>query len=272
MQGALTTGEEDILFIEIEPTNTVSVLKTRIEFQTSHPPTAQSIFYNGKQLEDEAKTMEQYDVTPDSMLGLVVRKPKAASSAGPSRQQPAQRQQAQPPRTGVPDAETIRLQSVGNPEALAQLRAFSPELAEAIHDPARFKTTFDEVMNAKKDFDKRQREREAEYIRLQNADEFDMEAQARIAEILQEDAVEKERLHAAEYYPECKYPFFDVPWIEGLADRQPSCLRPGPHALYTSRSQWPHAQSICRFRGPANYHVSRLRREVRRNATSGQAI
>lgn len=155
--------------------------------------------------------MEQYEISPDSMLGLVVRKPKAAAPAGSSRQQPAQARPNQPPQSGIPDAETIRLQSVGNPEALAQLRAFSPELAGAIHDPERFKTTFDEVMSARKDYEKRQRDREAEYIRLQNADEFDMEAQTRIAEILQEEAVEKERLHAAEYYPECEYPSVGTP-------------------------------------------------------------
>ena len=61
-------------------------------------------------------------------------------------------------------------------------------------------------MSARKEFEQRQRDRQAEYIRLQNADEFDMEAQTRIAEILQEEAVEKERLHAAEYYPECRHP------------------------------------------------------------------
>ena len=36
------------------------------------------------------KTMEQYEVSPDSMLGLVVGKPKAAAVAGSSRQQPTQ--------------------------------------------------------------------------------------------------------------------------------------------------------------------------------------
>ena len=233
VQGASATGEEDILFVEVEPTHTVQVLKSRIEFQTSHPPASQAIFYNGKQLEDETKTMEHYEVTADSMLAMVVRKPKVAGSAGSSAQRPAQRQQAQAPQPGVPDAETIRLQSVGNPEALAQLRAFSPELAEAIHNPARFKSTFDEVMSARKDYEKRQREREAEYIRLQNADEFDMEAQARIAEILQEEAVEKERLHAAEYYPECKLSSTCTRLVEVFANIVPSCLWPGAHALYT---------------------------------------
>ena len=193
------------MFIDIEPTHTLSILKTRIEFQTSHSPTSQSIFFNGKQLEDDLKTLEQYEVSPDSMLGLVVGKPKAAAAAGSSRQQPTQGRQAQTPQTASADAETIRQQSLGNPEALAQLTAFSPELANAIHDPARFKTAFDEVMSARKEFEQRQRDRQAEYIRLQNADEFDMEAQTRIAEIMQEEAVEKERLHAAEYYPECRH-------------------------------------------------------------------
>ena len=96
-----------------------------------------------------------------------------------SRQQGASQRQSQTPGQGVPDAETIRLQSLGNTEALAQLRAFSTELAEAIHDPVDFKARFDEVMNARKDYEKRQRERQEEYLRLQNADEFDMEAQTR---------------------------------------------------------------------------------------------
>ncbi len=213
--------------------------------------------------------MEHYQVTPDSMLAMVLIKAKAATPAGPSRQRPAQGQQSPAPQPGVPDAETIRLQSVGNPEALAQLRSFSPELAEAIHDPARFKSTFDEVMSARKDYEKRQREREAEYIRLQNADEFDMEAQTRIAEILQEEAVEKERLHAAEYYPECKSPSLSC-WTG--AENFSSYLRPSSHALYTGRSQWPHAQSIRRLRRPTDHHVTFLRREMWSHATCRQAI
>ena len=151
--------------------------------------------------------MEQCQISPDSMLGMVVKKRKTTSEAGPSTQRQAPGTQAQAPRGGAPaiDAETIRLQSVGNPEALARLRAFDPELAAAIHDPARFRSTFDEVMRSRQDVDKRKRERDQELIRLSQADDFDMEAQARIAELIQEDQVERERQHAMEFYPECKY-------------------------------------------------------------------
>lgn len=206
VSGSSATGEEDILYIEVESTTTIEILKSRIEFQTSHPPRSQAIFYDGKQLEDDSKTIEQCAITPDSMLGMVIKKPKAATaSAGASRQRTAQGAQGQPTQSGIPDAETLRLQSVGNPEALAQLRAFSPELAETIHDPVRFKSTFDEVMSAKKEYEMRQREREEERIRLYNADDLDVDAQTRIAELNREDEVEDARRHAAEYYPESVY-------------------------------------------------------------------
>lgn len=161
--------------------------------------------------------MEQCEVTPDSMLGLVLKQRRAPNTgAGRSQQPQAARGPAsgtQPPQAGAPnlDPEMIRLQALGNPGALAQLRQFDDALADAVQDPARFRQAWEQAMRARRDVDTARAERQRELQRLSAADDFDIEAQARIEELIREEQVENERLNAHEFYPECKSPSVSVP-------------------------------------------------------------
>lgn len=115
------------------------------------------------------------------------------------------------------DSEMTRLQILGNPDLLRQIRQvrpfrFSPlrvdlltlqqtqpELAEAAeHSPARFAALFRQLQERQRDAElARQREIEA-----LNADPFGVEAQTRIEEAIRQQAIMENLEHALEYSPE----------------------------------------------------------------------
>ena len=178
--------------------------------------------YNGRELSDDSQTMQQCGVTPDSMLAMLLKTERPSNPPGgrpqaqnprSQPQQPQQQQQQQ--QSGLPnvDPEMIRLQALGNPGALARLRQFDDDLAESVQDSARFRAAWDNAMKARRDLDAARLERQREMTRLSAADDFDIEAQARIEELIREEQVENERLNAHEFYPECKslsIYFFDI--------------------------------------------------------------
>lgn len=145
------------------------------------------------------------------MLGMMLKregKPAAglgrtqAGSSSRSQAAPGQGSQGGPPNL---DPEMIRLQALGQPGALAQLRQFDDELADAVQDPARFRQAWENAMRSRRDVDRARAERQKELARLSATDDFDIEAQARIEELIREEQVENERLNAHEFYPECKF-------------------------------------------------------------------
>lgn len=97
------------------------------------------------------------------------------------------------------DPEILRLRLLSRPQFLEIIRETHPELAEAaIHDPERFKRIVQSVY-----FDKNyleiQRQKE---IAALNADPLNVEAQARIEEIIRQEAVMENLENAMEYHPE----------------------------------------------------------------------
>ena len=126
------------------------------------------------------------------------------TSTGRSQTAQAPRTQAQQPGPGSVDPEMIRLQALGNPGALAQLRQFDEELAAAVQDPARFRAAWENAMRMRQELEGARAGRQRELARLSAADDFDIDAQTRIEELIREEQVENERLNAHEFYPECK--------------------------------------------------------------------
>lgn len=58
--------------IEVEKTDTVMQIKEKIQDKEGILPTEQRLIYAGKNLEDN-RTMEDYNITTDSTLHLVLR-------------------------------------------------------------------------------------------------------------------------------------------------------------------------------------------------------
>lgn len=131
-------------------------------------------------------------------------------------------------RTAEQDAEMMRLQILGDPQLMGQLRAVripvpssllsppnthlllsvpltssksqtQPELADAVvNNPARFAEMLSHVRGRQDELEL-QRQRD---IGLLNADPFDVEAQKRIEEAIRQQAVLENMEHAMEYSPE----------------------------------------------------------------------
>lgn len=184
----------------------IADLKDFIESETRVPSATQRLFYNGTELHDGSKTLQQCQIAEDSMLGLQVRNPQTASSLA-SRPMQGQARRPQPAGAGqrgqAHDPELLRLQALGNPALLENMRQQQPGLADAVQDPARFR-------RACEDMKRQQDELEAEKARkleLLSADPFNVEAQREIEEMIRLEAV-VENLHTAmEHNPEGEYDF-----------------------------------------------------------------
>ncbi|KAK7518410.1 uncharacterized protein IWZ02DRAFT_434761 [Phyllosticta citriasiana] len=104
------------------------------------------------------------------------------------------------PRNAADEIETLRLRILGDQNALTQIQQGNPQLAAAINDPNRWR---EEWMNARRDEQRQQREHQRQ-LELLNADPFDVEAQAKIEEIIRQERVIENLQHAYEHIPEGK--------------------------------------------------------------------
>ncbi|KAJ7254712.1 hypothetical protein B0H12DRAFT_554033 [Mycena haematopus] len=159
------------------------VLCFYLQRQSGIPLNEQSLSYNGRDLSGNPKsTLRELGVNEDdAMLSLRRKVPNAAG------------------RAVEHDSEMMRLQLLGDPDLMRQLRETQPDIADAAQsNPQRFaellRQTRDRAMNADL-----QREREIAHL---NADPFDVEAQRRIEEAIRQQAVMENMEHAIEYSPE----------------------------------------------------------------------
>ncbi|KAK0118192.1 DNA damage-inducible protein 1 [Cadophora gregata] len=176
----------------------ISTLKESVQAESQIPKTSQHLYHNGQLLNDDTKTMEQLSIGDGEMLALHVRDMGGSTgrAAGQHAPQPARQQQ----RRGQPqpDAETLRLQILGNPAMREQVTGQRPELGAALDDPERFAQVYQRMHDEEREAqDQRSRE-----IAELNADPFDIDAQTKIMEIIRQDRVQENLQNAIEHNPE----------------------------------------------------------------------
>lgn len=206
--------DQDLLSLEVFPDMTLDTLRNSIHAETNIDPSAQHLYHNGALITDNNKTMEQLCIADGEMLALHVRDmrgstgiPTAANpAANPAASRHAAAQQQQQQRTASratndADPELIRLQFLGNPEHRAELQRTQPQLASVLDNPERFAAAFRDAT----DRDRRDRSERQRQIQALNADPFDIEAQAKIEEIIRQERVMENLQNAMEHNPEGRH-------------------------------------------------------------------
>ncbi|KEP53054.1 DNA damage-inducible V-SNARE-binding protein Ddi1 [Rhizoctonia solani 123E] len=170
---ATDTGE--LYAVEVDQTMEVESLMALLEAECGIPVAEQNITHDGRELSDPKATLVSAGVQEDAMLHLR----RKVLVAG---------------RSAAHDEEMMRLQLLGDPNLMRQLR----EVNAIQNDPQKFS----ELLRQH-----RERQREAEIaqqreIATLNADPYDLEAQKRIEEAIRQQAVLENMEHAMEYSPE----------------------------------------------------------------------
>ena len=179
--------------------------KSMFVSQSGIPASSQLLLFNGNPLSDDSKTLADHSIGSDDVIMLTAMVGSQGGGSG-SRRRPAaapQGNSAGGQGDGVPDAiaEELRRQLLGNPQAMAQLRATQPQIADAVSngDTALFKQFLEAQRNAMASSTSTEERMMAE---LAAADPFDAEAQARIEEAIRQERVMENLEHAMEYSPE----------------------------------------------------------------------
>ena len=181
--------DQEVLTPDLGPDMSIDDLKGYIESETGVKNADQRLYHRNRELDDGSQTLQQCGVAEDDMIGMQVRSNGGGQyNRGSAR--PAQRPQNDP--------ENIRLQALGNPGVLAQVQSRSPELANAVHDPVRFRQVWDNLL-------RRQAALEQERLRREDllaADPFNVDAQREIEEMIREEQVMENLQNAMEHNPE----------------------------------------------------------------------
>ncbi|KAL1902362.1 DNA damage-inducible protein 1 [Sporothrix stenoceras] len=194
---------------------TIETLQSSIEAETTIPPSAQHLYHDGNLITDNSQTLEALHVTNGDMIALHIREPRNSGGGGSggargSQQPAAAAGAAAAARSGVapsgarqrqpgePDPEVIRLQILGDPRLREEAIRQQPQLASVIDDPQLFAQFF----NNNYDRERRERQDRQRQIAQLNADPFDIEAQARIEEIIRQERVMENLQNAMEHNPE----------------------------------------------------------------------
>lgn len=153
---------------------------------------------NNRRLQNNTSTLEAAGVVDGDMISVVPRQaaPPAASTRPSTQPQRASTSQAGGDLGA--EAETVRLQALGDPRIMQQIRNANAPLAEAINDPPRFAQLWLALRDSQREHAMEQDRRD----QLLDADPFDIEAQREIEERIRQEQVEKNLELAMEYSPE----------------------------------------------------------------------
>lgn len=196
--------DQDLLNLDVGQEMTIADLKAIIHADTGVQPTDQALFFNTIHLQDDTQTLDHYQIREDSMLGLLIQPSYngiESVNRGPEGRSASNAEGPNPqPSRGLQDAESVRLQALGNGTLLENLRYHHPELFLAIDDPERFRQIWEYSLRYQNNIEA-EKHRE---LAILNADPFNIETQMKIEEIIRQEQVMENVQSAMDYTPEGK--------------------------------------------------------------------
>ncbi|EMG50018.1 hypothetical protein G210_4981, partial [Candida maltosa Xu316] len=182
----------DIISVDVPESLTLEDFKAYLQAETGIEPADQFLKFNGSPLVAN-KSLEELQIHDNDLLQL---------SKKASQQQ--QQQQVQPQSQFNPEGqvheriEMIRQQILSDPMATNQVRLTQPSLYDALNDPTRFRNLMMEQVTQEQS---QSRANQEEMFRLQQ-DPDNPENQARILELIRQEAIEENMKLAWDISPE----------------------------------------------------------------------
>jgi len=200
--------DQELFPLDLADTATLKDLKSTVNGSTGFDVEKLQFYLNGQPLLGDSRTLDAVGIKHGELLAMLVREdsmPQQPQGARNLQQQQraarGQQQQQQSNRgSGMSNEqiETVRLRILGNAAAVQQVSQQHPEMATAIHDSTRFRELYIRMQTEEND---RERER-MEQMQLLNDDPFNVEAQAKIEEMIRQDRVMENLQYAYEHNPE----------------------------------------------------------------------
>ena len=187
----LVPQTDQFLSFEVGSDLTINDLKEFITAETSIPASAQILSVNGRPLTNNSQTLQAAGIQDDDMLAVAARQPQQPQrqpAPASSNQAPSENQQI----------EQARQQILGQPQHLERLRNQTPELANAINDPTRFRELF---LASRRAQEAQLRTEQQRLARLD--DDVNEENQEEIYKRIQQQNIEAEYERTMEENPEC---------------------------------------------------------------------
>ncbi|KAF2091453.1 hypothetical protein K490DRAFT_52665 [Saccharata proteae CBS 121410] len=194
-------ADQELLTLDLPPGLAVQDLKGFVQAETQFPAQFQQFYLNGQPLVGDTQTLEQAGIQDGEMLAMLIRRPQAPAAARGGRSSAVQQLRERMNNDQAGRIETTRQRILNEPNALYQLQNGQPELAAAIQDPARWREEWTKVERQQEEA-QREHERQAQLL---NENPFDVEAQAKIEELIRHSNVMDNIQSALETNPERFY-------------------------------------------------------------------
>ncbi|CAK9436742.1 uncharacterized protein LODBEIA_P12640 [Lodderomyces beijingensis] len=191
----------DILTVDVPDSLELDDFKAYLQAETGVEPQDQIIIFNSKTLVANA-TLKQLGINDNDLLTLSKKtpRPQPQTQTSSSQAPPPSQQSSFNPTAGQINnrIEMVRLQILSDPHTLENLRLTQPSLHNAINDPAKFRELMEEQVREEQ---RQSSSTQAELMRLQQ-DPDNPENQARILELIQQEAIEENMKLAWDISPE----------------------------------------------------------------------